>query len=124
MTACRGICRHTDDGTVEYSELYYRCNRVLADLFYSDDLTKRQLEFPKKRQRCKTQTEVTRYVQSRASSTDRTKLMKLPVFMYNAAPETDVLDEFKEKVGGCSLLLGRPEQPFRTGLCSAADVFF
>jgi len=32
-----------------------------------------------------------------------------------------------EKVIGCwnlvEVLLGRPEQPFRTGLCSAADVF-
>ena len=26
--------------------------------------------------------------------------------------------------GSCLILLGRPEQPFRTGLCFTADVFF
>ena len=86
--------RQSDDGTVVHSELYYRCNRVLADLFYADDLSKRRLEFTK---RYIVMDKVSRHVQPR-SHADRRKLQKLPIFLYNSAPERNVLDELKDKV--------------------------
>jgi len=40
---------------------------------------------------------VSRHVQPR-SHADRRKLQKLPIFLYNSAPERNVLDELKDKV--------------------------
>jgi len=131
----RRLYRQTDDGTVEYSDLYYRCNRVLADLFYAGDTTKRQLEFCKRNvvvvdanrhvssrlhstvladlfdvkadesvkhqselsEQCVVLSDVSRHVQPR-SHADRRTLKKLPVFIYNSAPESGIIDEFKDKV--------------------------
>jgi len=90
---CAGS-RETEDGTVEYNQLYYQCNRVLADLFYSVDVSKRHLEFTKRYLVLK---DVSRHVMPRRRS-DRRVLQKLPILLHNSAPESDILDEFKDKV--------------------------
>jgi len=86
--------READDGTVEYSGLYYRCSRILADLLYDGDASKRHLEFSK---RYLVMNNVSRHVQPQADD-DRRKLQKLPVFLYNSMPEISILEEFKDKV--------------------------
>jgi len=70
---------------------------MLDDLFYADDSLRRDLEFTSHRHLLLH--DVSRHVQPRsASHADRRKLQKLPVFLYNSAPENSVLDEFKDKV--------------------------
>jgi len=91
---CDGSRITGDQRTVEYSELYYRSNRVLADLFYAGDASKCRLEFST---RDIVMDNASRLVQPR-SHTDRRVLQKLPVLLYHSFPERNVLDQLKEKV--------------------------
>ena len=92
------VCwRSNDAGSWEFSELYYRCNRMLADLLNANDVVIRPLLLPKRHIFFK---ETSRLNAPRPPvADDRRRLQKLPVFLYNSAPESkELLSEFKDKV--------------------------
>ena len=92
--------RTTDDGAEAYSDLYYRCHRILADLFYADDSVKRSLSLPKYHV---VLDDVSRHVAPRPQAvySDRSRLQMLPIFLRNSAPESEIIQEMKDKVYFC-----------------------
>jgi len=80
----------------QYSELYYSCNRILAEIFTSDEV-RRSLALPK---RLVLLENVSRLVAARptASYAERSRLRMAPVFLYNSAPESKIIRELKVKV--------------------------
>jgi len=66
-------------------------------MFYADDCVKRSLSLPKRHVVLK---DISRHVAPRPTAvyTDRSRLQMLPVFLYNSAPESDIIHELKEKV--------------------------
>jgi len=96
------VGRTTDDGsTATYTELYYRCHRILAEVFHSDDGVARTLSLPGRKV---VLDDVRRHVTPRsvADSSDRGRLHLLPGFLYRSAPESQSVHEMKE-VGQLSL---------------------
>jgi len=89
------LTRTSGEGPAEYSQLYYRCNRILADLFNSDEVI-RSLTLQKRY----VMEGVSRHVVPRAFPTyhDRSRLHMMPVFLYNSARESEIIHELKEKV--------------------------
>jgi len=81
----------------EFSELYYRCNRILVDVLDAHGPVIRPLSLPKRHIFFK---EISRLTTPRPQDVgdDRRRLQKLPLFIYNSAPEAEVLEELKDKV--------------------------
>lgn len=82
--------------------LYYRCNRMLVEVLEADTPVVRPLSLPKRHIYLR---EVSRHTAPRPHdvSEDRRRLQKLPLFLYNSAPEAKVIKEFKDKVSYVSL---------------------
>ena len=98
MSFCR---RTTDEGTTEFTPLRYWCFHILADLFYADDSVKRTLLLPGRSSAVRALLDVSRHVAPRpatAAYTHRGRLHMLPAFLYNSAPEAEILNEMKDKV--------------------------
>ena len=81
----------------EFSDLHYQCNRILTEILDADGPMVRPLSLPSRRISIK---EISRNIAPRPRdlTEDRRRLQKLPVFLYNSAPESEIMDEFKDKV--------------------------
>jgi len=81
-----------------YSDLYYQCHRILSEVFHSDDGVARTLSL---RGRKVVLDDVGRHVTPRplADGSERSRLHLLPGFLYRSAPESQSLQQMKEKVG-------------------------
>jgi len=93
-----GNCfRLSEADTWEFTELHYRCNRILVDMFDASEPVVRPLSLPKRHIVFK---KISRHISPRPQdvANDRRRLQKLPVCLYNSAPESEVIDELKEKV--------------------------
>jgi len=92
-----GRFRLSDAGSWEYSALYYRCNRILVEMLDAGGPLVRPLALPRRHIVFR---EISRHVAPRPQDVadDRRRLQKLPVFLYNSAPEPDVIGELKDKV--------------------------
>ena len=89
--------RLNEAGSWEFSELYYRCNRMLVDMLNPGGPALRPLSLPKRHIQFK---HISRNVAPRPHdvSDDRRRLQKLPIFLYNSAPESEILSELKDTV--------------------------
>ena len=89
--------------TAEYSHLYYHCHRILADMFNSDEV-RRTLSLSK---RLVVLGNVSRHVAPRpvAVYSGRSRLHMLPAFLYNAAPESEIIHELKDKVWAFGVMM-------------------
>jgi len=79
-----------------YSELYYRCNRILAEIFTSDEM-RGSLALPK---RLIYLNNVSRHVTPRpiASHANRSRLHMAPAFLHHSEPEPTSIHQLKKKV--------------------------
>lgn len=98
-------------GVDKYSEIYYHCHRVLADLFHAEGSIVRTLYLRKRKMTIENANRQT--ASRRLTPGNRRKLQKLPTFIYRSASEGTTLQEYKEKIV-CNLgwlltkLRGRP----------------
>jgi len=80
----------------EYSELFYYCNRVLAELFYANESFEKPLSLQRKHSVVE---KGDRMVHHRPlTALNKRKLLILPVVLYNSGPESVIREEYKGKI--------------------------
>jgi len=115
-TVSRYCWRLSGSGSWQYTALYYRCNRLLVDALNGAGPVLRPLSLPKRHIHFKA---ICRNVAPRPDdvSDDRRRLQKLPIFLYNSAPEADVLTELKDTVDSTAFVFLSSNECSQSKIC-------
>ena len=111
-------CRLNEAGSWEFSQLFYRCNRMMFDMLNAVGPLLRPLSLPKRHIHFKV---IARNVSPRPPDVadDRRRLQKLPIFLHSSAPESEILKELKDTV--CIYTVGHEKRA--TLFCTITPMF-